>query len=75
MDFNRFDPGSHTLLVNVMSTGGEIATHEVVFMVPDPLGKQRINTEGRGILHLQQSPICANIQVEFVVLDFTYLAI
>ena len=39
VDFSRFAPGSHTLLLNVTSTSGEVATQEVSFDVPDPLGK------------------------------------
>ena len=39
VDFTRFAPGSHRLLLNVTSTGGEIATREVGFNVPAPLGK------------------------------------
>lgn len=39
VDFTRFAPGSHSLLLNVTSTRREVAIQEVRFNVPAPLGK------------------------------------
>ena len=38
VDFSRFAPGSHTLLITATSTDGETATSDVPFTVPEPLG-------------------------------------
>ena len=39
VDFNRFAPGNHTLLLTVQSAGSGSATHQVAFVVPEPLSK------------------------------------
>lgn len=39
VDFTRFAPGSHSLLLNVTSIRREVAIQEVRFNVPAPLGK------------------------------------
>ena len=38
VDLTQFAPGDHDLLITATSTGGEVATQEVLFSVPEPLG-------------------------------------
>ena len=38
VDISQFTPGNHSLLVTATSTDGEVATRNLSFTVPEPLG-------------------------------------
>ena len=44
VDFSQLTLGNHSLLITATSTDGEVATHDLPFTVPEPLGPSGILT-------------------------------